>query len=258
MDKITSTAYFDVQSKIGVTKHVGGAGATDRLMELCDIGPDSYILEVGCGAGLATTYIAKRYGCRIMAIDIRKEMVEQAKATAKRRGVEDRIEFRVANAEHLPFKDNTFDAVITESVTAFTDKNKSIKEYKRVAKKGGYVGLNELTWVGETSEEIKDYFYRATGGVKPCDENGWTSHIKKAGLTDIIADSWKVKASRQFFMEMRLIGFGNLFRIMGRTIKYMFTDKKFRQEIKELTKITKDMPKGLMKTFGYGVYVGRK
>ena len=53
----------------------------------------------------------------------------------------------MADAQDLPFEDDLFDAVTTESVTAFpADKQKAVGEYTRVTKPGGYVGLNESTW----------------------------------------------------------------------------------------------------------------
>lgn len=62
--------------------------------------------------------------------------------------------FMVGDAENIPFPDNTFDAVLSESVTAFTDKGKSLPEYFRVLKSGGYLGLNEITWLVQPADEI--------------------------------------------------------------------------------------------------------
>jgi ubiquinone/menaquinone biosynthesis C-methylase UbiE len=75
-------------------------------------------------------------------------MIDRSNEAAKREGVEDSVEFQVADAQDLPFENDLFDAVITESVTAFPeDKQLAVREYVRVIRPGGYVGLNESTWL---------------------------------------------------------------------------------------------------------------
>ena len=147
--------YFTLQSSWGLTKHMGGLEATKELIELCHIDKNSYILDVGCGVGLTACYIAKEYGCKLIAIDISEEMIKRAEERAKRRGIEDKVEFKVADAQALPFEDDLFDVVISESVNAFIEnKQKAINEYKRVAKVGGYVGFNEVTWIKPPPPEL--------------------------------------------------------------------------------------------------------
>jgi len=105
-------SYFQVQSFWGVTKHMGGQKATEELVELCHIGKDKYVLEIGSGVGTTAVYLAKRHGCRVVGVDISERMVEWARKRAKRQGLEDRVEFRVADAQDLPFEDGLFDAAI--------------------------------------------------------------------------------------------------------------------------------------------------
>ncbi len=140
--------FFDFAAEVGITKHIGSLEATEALVELCHISKGKNVLDVGCGVGVTPCFIAKRYGCRVVGVDILEGMVERSKERAKREGVMDRVEFRIADAQDLPFEDDLFDAVITESVTAFPkDKQKAVNEYARVTKPGGYVGLNESTWL---------------------------------------------------------------------------------------------------------------
>jgi ubiquinone/menaquinone biosynthesis C-methylase UbiE len=108
---------------------MGGLGATKELIEVCHIDKNSYVLEVGCGAGLTAYYMAKEYGCKLIAIDISEEMIKRAEERAKRKGVEGKVEFKVADAQALPFEDDLFDAVIGESVNAFIENiQKAINE----------------------------------------------------------------------------------------------------------------------------------
>jgi ubiquinone/menaquinone biosynthesis C-methylase UbiE len=140
--------FFDFAAEVGLTKHIGGLEATENLAQLCQIHKDSLVLDVGCGVGMTPCYLAKKVGCRVIGVDIKEKMIEQSKKRAYHRKVTDRVEFKVADAQDLPFNDGMFNAVITESVTAFpADKQKAVNEYARVTKSGGFVGLNESVWL---------------------------------------------------------------------------------------------------------------
>lgn len=142
--------YFHFQSQIGFTKHGGGFNATKDLLALRHVGEGQRILDVGCGAG----------------IDIFDEMVARAREQAGRVGVADRTEFRVADALDLPYDDDAFDGTLCESVTAFSpDKSRSLREYARVTKPGGYVGLNEATFTEPPTPELVEYVHSTFGPV---------------------------------------------------------------------------------------------
>ncbi|MFX0066877.1 MAG: class I SAM-dependent methyltransferase, partial [Candidatus Hermodarchaeota archaeon] len=138
--------FWDLAAEMDFTKHMGGLKSTKELIDLCHINKETYVLDIGCGVGFTPCYLAKRVGCRVVGIDINAKMVEKANERAKRMRVEDKVEFKVANAQELPFEDNLFDVVIGESVIAMVeDKQRAINECMRVMKPGGYVGLNETT-----------------------------------------------------------------------------------------------------------------
>ena len=66
-------------------------------------------------------------------------MVDRSRERAIREKLAERVTFKMADAQELPFDDATFDAVMTESVTSFpADKLKAVREYARVTKPGGY------------------------------------------------------------------------------------------------------------------------
>jgi len=132
--------FFDFAAQAGLTKHFGELEATEELIQHCQITENTHILDVGCGVGQTPVYIAKTVGARVTGIDINPGMIKRSKERAQKQGVTSLTEFREADAQDLPFPDNTFDAVITESVTAFPeDKQRAVNEYARVTKPGGMV-----------------------------------------------------------------------------------------------------------------------
>ncbi|MBL7135476.1 MAG: class I SAM-dependent methyltransferase [Candidatus Marinimicrobia bacterium] len=254
--------YFDLQAEIGITKHMGGFEATRELIDLCHIGKNKHILDVGCSVGRTMCSIAKRYNCRVIGVDISERMIERAKERSKREGVKNRVGFLIADVQSLPFEKDLFNAVISESVTAFPDnKQKAISDYVRVTKPGGYVGLNEVTWIKtEPPEELVECLYKAAGGIKPETSDGWKELLEGAGLKDIMVKPYKITMIKQFINEVRQIRFADISKAWYRLLNLYIISHAYRKAIKEMIIDTRNMPKRkiMFKYWGYGIYVGRK
>ncbi len=245
--------YFDLQAEIGISKHGGGWKASKQLAELCHISNDKYVLVVGSGTGASAHKLYKEYKCKMVGVDIHPRMVEEASKDYPE------IKFQIADVQKLPFKDNTFDMVISESVTAFSpDKLKALKEYKRVVKPNGYIGLNEVTWVSKPSKELTDYVYTALGGVKPESKENWKKLLQKTGLNVIFAEQIKMKFFEQAIAESQVNGLTRNVKAFYKLFLYYLTRKDFRQASHKMVKDLWHMPKGLFKQFGYGLYVAQK
>lgn len=252
--------FFDYAAEVGLTKHLGGMAATDELVRLCAVDAGSYILDVGCGVGVTPCYLAKKYKCRVVGVDIHPGMVARSHERAQRERVTELVEFRVADAQELPFEDGIFDAVFTESVTAFPkDKQKAVCEYARVTKTGGYVGLNESTWLKvPPPPEIIAWASQDLGAtVHPLTSMEWVDLLEGAGLQDIVTHVSEISVVDESRGIVRRYGFGGLLRIVSRTLRLYTRSPNYRKFVKEVRKdgIT---PKNLTEYFGYGMYVGRK
>ena len=87
------------------------------------------LLEVGCGNGRDSILFA-RSGLNVSAIDVAPSAIKLAKENAKEAEVD--VDFKVSNAEKLPFDDGQFESVFSLSVLHATDLQKSIPEVHRV------------------------------------------------------------------------------------------------------------------------------
>ena len=255
-------SYFQIQSMWGVTKHFGGVRVTRQLAELCHVNRESYVLEVGCGTGFTASYMAEAIGCRIMGIDLSPGMVEWAEKRAARKNLQARCQFRVADAQQLPFEDNTFDAMLCESVTAFVpDKRLALSEYRRVVKPGGYVGLNEGTLVkGIPPDDFIAFIKRAMGGVDFLDPDEWRSLLEESSLTDIQVSINQINAFRQRLEEyegMDARDWLERVKAIGSAIGMYFTNPDLRRYVNTLIPSRKVM-RDLFTYLGYGLYTGRK
>jgi len=250
-------SYFEVQASWGITKHMGGLKATRELIELCYINKGKYVLVVGCGVGITPCYLAKNYGCRVVGVDLFQSMIDRSKERAKREGVEDRVEFRVADAQNLPFVDAGFDAVICESVNAFIEnKQRAASEYVRVIKPGGYVGLNECIWIKAPPPVLVGYIYRAIGVEFPSSDS-WKELLEGSGLRETVARIYKTNALSQWISEVKQFEFLDFLRAWYRFFFLLFKSPASRRFTKKLVVVPRSIF-GLFKYFGYGLYVGRK
>jgi SAM-dependent methyltransferase len=253
-------SFFDYAAEVGLTKHIGGLPATEALVELCHIHRDSYVLDVGCGVGQTPCYIAKKYGCRVMGVDIREKMVERSRERARQERVADRVEFKIANAQNLPFQDNSFDAVITESVTAFPeDKQKAVSEYARVTKPGGYVGLNETAWLKVPPPPAVIAWAEQDVGanVKPLKPDEWIGLLQGAGLEVIVANTYPVSVRVESKGILQRYGLVGMLRTLGRALRLYTRSPNYRNFVKS-TSQSGIIPDQLEEYFGYGIFVGKK
>jgi arsenite methyltransferase len=251
----TELSYFELQAYVGTTKHMGGFESTKALIELCHINKDTYVVDTGCGVGATACYLAKRYGCNVVGVDISEGMIARSNERAKRERVEDSVEFRVADVRNLPLDDALFDVVICESVATFIeDKRQVASEFVRVTKPGGYVGLNEEIWLKTPPTELVK-FAKRTWEIKAQvpTADGWTGLLEDAGLRNIVVKTYKVSALRES-SQVRRYGFQDLFRMFYRTLFLYIKSSPFRRYMGD----RKYVPKNLFEYLGYGIFVGRK
>lgn len=102
------------------------------------------ILDVGCGVGGPALNIAEYSGACITGLNISRQQLKIARQTAKERGMYKRVEFVLADAMHMPFANNSFDAVyIFEAGCYMPNKAAFYNECARVLRPGGmFVGLD--------------------------------------------------------------------------------------------------------------------
>jgi ubiquinone/menaquinone biosynthesis C-methylase UbiE len=118
--------------------HIRGIEATKELASLIKIKSSYKILDIGCGIGGTARYLADNYGCFITGIDITEEYCKAAAELSKLLNLEDKTEFRHADAIDLPFENESFDIVWSEHVQMNVEnKQKFYQEIYRVLKTGG-------------------------------------------------------------------------------------------------------------------------
>jgi SAM-dependent methyltransferase len=180
MEEENGLEYMDLLSRLGISSaHPGGFRATRRLLERLP-SADMHILEVGCGTGRTACYLAKQ-GYRVTALDQHPRMLEKARKRAAEEGL-DGIEWVEGSVTALPFRSDTFDAVIAESVTLFAGLAPSIREYYRVLKPGGRLLDREMVLHAPMPEDIYDEVldYFGIDSIATVDE--WMACLRETGF----------------------------------------------------------------------------
>lgn len=172
--------YLDMLAKLGVgNAHPGGFAATLRQLEQYPLPPGSRILEVGCGTGRTACYLASQ-GHEVTGLDIRPEMIAKAKLRAEKERAA--AHFIEGDACALPFPDRSFDVILVESVSIFTDTCKAFTEYCRALRDGGRLYDREMVQLKAMPEHMNEEITRFYQVERIRDLANWEALVKKAGF----------------------------------------------------------------------------
>lgn len=141
------------QNLVGVGEmHIRGHEATRELALQMGLTHEMKVLDVGCGVGGPSRFLAGQYGCHVTGIDLTEEFCKTARELGERVRLSDNLTYRQADALNLPYKDESFDAVWTQHVQMnIEDKQRFYAEIFRVLKQGGKLGFYDIV-AGEAGE----------------------------------------------------------------------------------------------------------
>jgi ubiquinone/menaquinone biosynthesis C-methylase UbiE len=248
-------SYFDIQSSVGTTKHMGGLAVTRTLVGKCDLIEKDLVLDVGCGVGATASYLIERGTARAMALDLRHSMVMQAKKRAHRDGVAARLWFVTADAQHLPFADASFDGILCESVITFIEaKAQVLSGLKRVSRSGACVALNEEIWRRPPTKAMTAYARRMWDipGEIPILED-WDDMMRNLDFQDLWIQDYALDPKRES-SQVKRYSLRDLAKMGITAIKLYLTRPDFRAYLKR----QRHMPKGLFQHLGYVLITGHK
>jgi len=170
----------------------------DQMMAMAKVTKDTPVLEIGCGMGGTAIYIAKKYGCKVMATELNAHGCETGKKLAAEAGVDKLVSFQVVDgSKPLPFDAGSFAVVFcNDSVCHIPNRAGMLEDWKRVLKPGGYAVYTDAMVVSgsvssdefKTRASIGKYYYQATGSNEKA--------IDHAGLKLVEAIDTSVEASQ--------------------------------------------------------------
>lgn len=151
-------------SIVGTTLQIVG----ESLCETLDVQAGSRVLDVAAGNGNATLAAARRFA-DVTSTDYVPSLLEAGRRRAIAEGLP--VYFKEADAEDLPFRDSSYDVVMSTFGVMFTpDQNKAASELTRVCASGGKIGLANWTpdgFVGQMFKTISKYVPPVPGLQSP-------------------------------------------------------------------------------------------
>jgi ubiquinone/menaquinone biosynthesis C-methylase UbiE len=125
--------------------HNGQRNATIRLARLAGVNGSEKVLDVGCGIGGPSRYLASAFGCEVTGVDLTAEFVELGRMLCARTGLSDKVSYRQGDALDLPFADGSFDLVWSQNAAMnIADRARLYGEMRRVLRPGGRVAIQDV------------------------------------------------------------------------------------------------------------------
>lgn len=211
---------------------------SEAVCQAVDPRSSERVLDIACGSGNTALIAARRY-CDVSGIDYVPALIDRARERAAADGV--RIDFRVADAQALPFEDASFDVVVSVFGVMFApDQEKAASELLRVCRPGGRIAL--ANWMPEHFG--KDFFGLHAGymppppGIDPPQRWGTDKGLHEllgAGTTSIRSEK---RSNRVYHpsIEHAVETFGAYFGPSGRALQSLDAEARadFRRDMAEL------------------------
>ncbi len=227
--------------------HPGGLQTTKELAEHCHIGAGTRVLDVASGTGETGCFLAETFQCQVVGVDASEAMVSRAQEKAKDRQLN--VDFKLGDAQRLPFDPDTFDVVISECTVCYLDKESAVREMVRVVKPSGHVGIHDLCWKEAAPEHLKHRFSEIED-ERPETLEGWKCLFERVGLVDVLALDWSHLIpgwTKEFKKRLGILG------------QLIITFKILeRWGLKGLWRIRESERIFRSEHIGYGLIVGRK
>jgi ubiquinone/menaquinone biosynthesis C-methylase UbiE len=172
---------------MGEQIHVGGYAESMVLAQKAGIKKGDRVLDLCSALGGGLRFLVKNFGVQGFGVDGTENMVNEARKRAADENLGDRIEFRLADVQDVPWPDETFDVVWGEDAWCYVaDKERLISEAARLLRKGGTLAFSD--WIegsqGLTDAEAERICDNSLGMTFPYMESqkGYERLIAKYGL----------------------------------------------------------------------------
>jgi len=136
--------HFGYHDAEHVSHHAALLNSNRVLADLAGIAPGDRVLDAGCAVGGSSAWLASHRGASVVGITIVPSQVELARRLVRKRGLEDRVRFELADYCATPYPDASFDcAWALESLCHASNKSDFYREMARVIRPGGRLVVAE-------------------------------------------------------------------------------------------------------------------
>jgi len=171
----------------------------EYLMEKMKLKPEMRVLDMGCGMGMSSIFLAKEYGVTVFANDLWISASDNYKRFVEM-GVSDRVFPIHAEAHALPYAEEFFDAIISiDSYHYYGTNDIFLHDFVKYLKPGGQIGIvvpglkHEIG--NDVPENIREFWDE--GFCTLHSPKWWEEHFKKCksikvDVADSLNDGWEI------------------------------------------------------------------
>lgn len=223
-----------------------------RLAEAAAIPRSAEVLDVGCGLGGSSLWLARELGCSVRGITLSPVQVEIATRRAREAGLDDRVQFERADAESLELEPESYDVVWSvECMEHQFDKPRFIARAAQALKPGGSLAL--CTWLGMPESPAQRTLVDQVCHGMLCPSLGSREDcvrwFEAAGLEAVRADDVTAKVARTWELARAVLD-----RVEVRALLAV-SDRATRDFAHAFASMSDAYASGAM---GYGFFVARK
>jgi sarcosine/dimethylglycine N-methyltransferase len=132
-----------------------------NMAELCTrLGPEAKVLDVGAGYGGAARYLAREYGCSVVALNLSEKENERDREMNREQGLDHLIEVVDGSFESIPYPDEHFDIVWSQDAILHSGERQTVvREVARVLKPGGEFIFTDIMQVDGVDADVLQPIY---------------------------------------------------------------------------------------------------
>lgn len=183
----------------GESLHTASDRTNQRIAATAGLSAEQNVLEVGCGYGAVARHLAKTVGCQVVATNISKRELAEARRLTNEAGLDDRVQFLYGDFHGLDFEPETFDVYwCQESFLHAADKAQVLQEAYRVLKPGGRLVLTELLVRDGTPDDIRERIYERVGSPEMWDAPAYRQEMHNLGFRMEVEEDWSPNVARTY------------------------------------------------------------
>jgi len=165
--------------------------SNERMAEPVPIGEDDLVLDVGCGYGGLARFLARRFGCRVLATNISERELAWGDELTKQAGLDDKVDFEWADFHDLQYRPASFDYYWSQEAFLHAgDKAAVLGEAFRVLKPGGRLVFTDLLVRRGTPESVRERIYERVKSPDMWDTKDYAAGLDEAGFTIERHEDW--------------------------------------------------------------------
>lgn len=154
--------------------------------KLTALSTDSKVIDVGAGFGGSARYLAKTYGCEVVALNLSEAENERDRQKNKEQELDHLVTVVDGNFEHLPYENESFDIVwCQDSFLHSADRGKVIEEVARVLKPGGEFIFTDPMQADDAPQDKLQPIYDRINLSSMGSPSFYRQKAKECGLTEV-------------------------------------------------------------------------